>query len=277
MKKASVVLSAVLRLGLVSGAIGLTGCSGLGGLGPEARQPESGEKAVFEGVSAFYCAKKRWPISWDEILEFGELSEEAQTAVGEMLSPEIASPRAVLLIVRYKNIQGLDRKVTYIAPPECTPSDDPNFWSMAGGRVSFKTPPGFTPLDGRAIKEKWRGGPYPDAAWHDAAHGIFVTVSFSEVEVSSNELEGLKTELEETYESSLPAMRWIERTAALADEPPRLIHMLSSASAGGRTVTYALSMSFDDHLLTLSITAPEIAQPVLERAAAAIQRSLRVL
>lgn len=231
---------------------------------------------MFEGISSFYCAKQRWPLSWDEFAGYGELSDESRSAVGEMLSPELSSPRAVVLVVRYKNIQGIDRKVTYIAPPECRQSDDPNYWSMAGGRVSFKTPPGFELLDGASIKSKWRGGPYPDVAWHDAAHGIFLTVSFSEVEVAPGELESLKTELEETYESSLPAMRWIERTAALDDEPPRLIHMLSSASAAGRSVTYALSMSFDDRLMTLSMTAPEIAQPVLERTAATVQRTLRL-
>lgn len=239
------------------------------------RTPEPAEKIVFDAMSSFYCAQKRWPSSWDDLAQFEGLSTEAHSALGEMLTPDLSSPRAILLVVRYKNAQGLDRRVVYIAPPECDGETDADRISMAGGRVSFARLPGFTQLDGAAVKAKWKDGPYPDVAWQDASRGIFVTVRFGEVPITPQELPALKEELEAAYESSLKSLTWIERSVAADEEPPKLVHILSSESPSGATISYTMSMSFDDRLLTISVSGPADREKGIEQVAGTLRRSLR--
>lgn len=240
------------------------------------RTPEPAEKIVFNAMSSFYCAEKRWPRSWDELAQFDGLSPEAHHAVGEMLTPDLSSPRAILLVVRYKNAQGLDRRVVYIAPPECDDANDSRRVSMAGGRVSFDKLPGFSQLDGAAVKAKWKDGPYPDVAWQDPSRGIFVTVRFGEVPITPQELPALQEELEAAYESSLRNLTWIERSVAADEEPPKLVHILSSDTPSGTTISYTMSMSFDERLLTISISGPADREKGIEQVAGALRRSLRL-
>jgi hypothetical protein len=238
--------------------------------------PEPAEKVVFNAMSSFYCSEKRWPNSWDELAQFDGLSAEAHHAVGEMLTPDLSSTRAILLIVRYKNVQGLDRRVVYIAPPECDETKDSQAVLMAGGRVSFARLPGFQQLDGAAVKTKWKDGPYPDVAWHDPSRGIVVTVRFGEVAITPQELPALKEDLEAAFESSMPNLTWIERSVAEDEEPPKLIHILSSDAASGSTVSYTMSMSFDDRLLTISVSGPADREKAIEQVAGSLRRSLRL-
>jgi hypothetical protein len=255
-------------------ALFITGCSDLA---PKPlRTPEPAEKVVFDAISSFYCIEKRWPNSWDEFAHFDKLSSEARHAVGEMLTPELSSPRAILLVVRYKNEQGLDRRVVYIAPPECDARKDSKRVSMAGGRVSFERLQGFQQLDGAAVKAKWKDGPYPDVAWHDSRRGIFVTVRFGEVSITPGDLPTLKEELEAAYESSVRNLTWIERSVAADEEPPKLVHILSSESPSGGTISYTMSMSFDDRLLTISVSGPAEREKTIEEVASSLRRSLRV-
>jgi hypothetical protein len=193
-----------------------------------------------------------------------------------MLTPDLSSPRAILLVVRYKNVQGIDRRVVYIAPPECDGEGDSSRIAMAGGRVSFDRLPEFTQLDGAAVKAKWKEGPYPDVAWQDPDHGIFVTVRFGEVAVSPQDLPVLKEELEGAYEASLRNLTWIERSVAADEEPPKLVHILSSDSPSGTTISYTMSTSFDDHLLTISVSGPAEREKEIEKVAGSLRRSLRV-
>lgn len=260
---------------LALGAVFLSsGCSDMAPQPP--RTPEPVEKVVFNAISSFYCDQKRWPKSWDELIHFEGLSPEGHHAVGEMLTPEISSPRAILLVVRYKNAQGIDRKVVYIAPPECAGMKESSRVSMAGGRVSFARLPGMEQLDGAAVKAKWKEGPYPDVAWQDAAQGIFVTVRFGEVSVEPADLPILKEELEAAYQSSVPSLTWIERSVAADEEPPKLVHILSSESASGTTISYTMSMSFDGRLLTISISGPADREKAIEKVATSLRRSLRL-
>lgn len=257
---------------LVVGLFCLTGCSTMA---PEpARVPEPTEKIVFNEVSAFYCAKKRWPQTWDELIHFDDLSPEGHHAVGEMLTPALSSPRALLLTIRYKNIQGVDRKVTYIAPPECGNKEDESLVSMVGGRVTFKRPKGYQPLKAAEIKAKWKDGPYPDVAWQDPTKSVFITVSFGEVPVEPSDLQALKEELEAAYEGSLPGATWIERSLAADEEPPKLIHMLSSEGPSGKALTYSMSMSFDGRLLTVAVLGPEERQREVEEVGNSLRRSI---
>ncbi|MEN9845998.1 MAG: hypothetical protein RIS36_1145 [Pseudomonadota bacterium] len=255
-----------------------TGCSEMA---PQPlRTPEPTEKIVFNAMSSFYCAERRWPKSWDELAHFDRLSPEGHHAVGEILTPELSSPRAILLVVRYTNAQGLDRRVVYIAPPECDDAKGSTRVStrvsMAGGRVSFDKIPGFSQLDGAAVKAKWKDGPYPDVAWQDPSRGIFVTVRFGEVPITPQELPALQEELEGAYESSLRNLTWIERRVAADEEPPKLVHILSSDTSSGTTISYTMSMSFDGRLLTISVSGPAERERGIEQVARSLRRSLRL-
>ncbi len=264
-----------VRSSLVLGSFLLAGgCAPVSPTVP--RQPESAEELVFGGVSSFYCSQKRWPTTWDELIHYEGLSTEAHHAVGEMLTPELSSPRALLLVVRYKNVQGIDRKVTYIAPPECNVRKDSSRVSMIGGRVTFKKVKGFTPLKAQEIKTKWKDGPYPDAAWRDETGAALITVSFGEVPVEPADLAVLKEELEAAYEASVPGATWIERSLAGDEEPPKLIHMLASDTPSGRSLSYSMSMSFDGRLLTLSVSGPASRQKEVEEVGDSIRHSLRL-
>lgn len=241
----------------------------------QVRPAESSEKYVFEGMSAFYCAQHRWPSTWDEFIHFAGLSKDARHVVSEFIDPVMASPRAILLTLRYKNIQGVDRKVTFVAPPEC-PDRKGEGVSIAGGRIRFALGKEFSLLGAAAVKDKWKGGPYPDAAWQDAAQGIFVTVSFGEVQVTPDQLGTLKEELEATYESSIESLEWIERSLASEEDPPKLIHELKSDGPSGQVISYALTVSFDDRLLTFSVAGPVAKQKQIERVANSLRTSLKV-
>ncbi len=235
--------------------------------------PEPAEKIVFDAVTSFYCSERRWPADWDELIHYDGLSDEGHHAVGEMISPQLSNPRALLLVVRYKNMQGIDRKVTYIAPPECGESD-PTVVSMMGGRVTFRRPDGFEALKGAEIKAKWKNGPYPDVAWQDPSKSVFVTISFGEVSVESSDLESLKGELEGAYEGSLPGLVWIEKSLASDEEPPKLIHMMSSGPVEAKSLSYTMSMSFDGRLLTISVLGPASRQKDVEEVGNSLRRSL---
>lgn len=237
------------------------------------RPAESSEKYVFDSMSAFYCSQHRWPRTWDEFVHFDGLSKAAHHAVGEFLDPVMASPRAILLTVKYKNIQGVDRKVTFVAPPDCSGAKGDEI-SIAGGRITFNLGKEFSLLGGEAVKAKWKGGPYPDAAWQDATQGIFVTVSFGEVQVTPDQLGTLKEELEATYESSIESLEWVERSLASEEDPPKLVHELKSGGPSGQVLSYAVTVSFDERLLTFSVAGPAMKQKQIERVADVLRRSL---
>jgi hypothetical protein len=142
--------------------------------------------------------------------------------------------------------------------------------------VRFKRPQGFEPLKGNEIKAKWKDGPYPDVAWQDPTKSIFITVSFGEVAVEPSDLESLKGELEAAYEGSLPGLVWIEKSLAGDEEPPKLIHMISSGAAGGKSLSYTMSMSFDGRLLTIGVLGPASRQKEVEEIGNSLRRSLKL-
>ncbi len=147
---------------------------------------------------------------------------------------------------------------------------------MAGGRVTFDRLSGFTQLDGAAVKSKWMDGPYPDVAWQDVSRGIFVTVRFGDVPITPQELADLKEDLEAAYETSLKNLTWIERSVAADEEPPKLVHILLSDSPSGSTISYTMSMSFDDRLLTVSVSGPAERDKGIEQVAGTLRHSLRL-
>ncbi len=201
-------------------------------------------------------------------------AEKADLYARSFLKAEVSSPRAILLTLRYSNSEGVDRKVTYIAPPECGEPKGDGRVSIAAGRVSFRLPREFEVLDAKAIKEKWKGGPYPDVAWRDA-RGIFVTVSFGEVALTPAEMEDFKVELEEAYEASLPKLSWVEKRMEEVEGSPELIHEFISETQNGLLVSYVISRSFDGRHLSVSIAGPGDRQQEIERVGSYIRETLR--
>jgi hypothetical protein len=253
-------------------AITLCGCSST--TPPEVRPPDIEERDLFQEMSAFYCKEQRWPATWDEFIAAEPNNERAALYTSSFLHAELSSPRAILLTLRYTNAQGGDRKVSFIAPPECGEAKSDGRVSIAAGRVSFRVPVEFQVLDAKAIKEKWKSGPYPDVAWRDS-RGIFITVSFGEVPLTPAEMEGFKEELEEAYESSLPNLSWIDRRIEEVDGSPELVHEFLSESPNGLLVSYVISRSFDGRHLSLSIAGPGERQAEVERVGFHVRQTLR--
>jgi hypothetical protein len=243
---------------------------------PAVRPPDVEERAVFGEMSAFYCKQQRWPVSWDEFLSSERGDEEAGSYVSDFLNPKLESPRAILLTLRYTNPQGVDRKVTFIAPPDCGESTRAEEVSIAGGRVTFSLPKRFVVLDAKVIKAKWKEGPYPDVAWQDSQKGIFVTVSFGEVQVEPGEMEEFKVELEDAYEGSVPKLQWVEKRLEDVGGSPELVHEFISESSNGVLVSYLVSRSFDGRQLSLSVAGPGDRQSEVEGLGGSIRDSLRV-
>ena len=243
---------------------------------PSVRPPDGEERVVFGKMSAFYCKQHRWPVSWKEFATSEQGDEEAGSYVSNFSNPKLESPRAILLTLRYTNSQGIDRKVTFIAPPDCGESTNAEEISIAGGRVTFVLPKRFVVLDAQAIKAKWKGGPYPDVAWQDSQKGIFVTVSFGEIQVDLGEMEDFKAELEEAYEGSVPKLQWIEKRLEDVGGSPELVHEFVSESSNGVLVSYLISRSFDGRQLSFSVAGPGDRQSEVESIGIAVRDSLRV-
>lgn len=240
------------------------------------RAPEQIEQRLFKDVSAFYCSQQRWPVSWGEFVQLQEsVTPGSSGYLVKFADADLDSPRAILLTVRYKNEEGNDRKVTFIAPPDCNGGQSSDSISIAGGRVTFLLPDGFRVLDAKAIKAKWKDGPYPDVAWQSLKNDIFVTVSFGEVSVEPSEMEDFKVELEEAYES-LPGITWIEKRLEDVDGSPELVHEFLSDSAGGSVVSYNLARSFDGRHMAISVAGSGDRIKPVESTAAVIRESLRV-
>ena len=252
----------------------LAGCSTT--TAPAVRPPDVEERAVFGKMSAFYCKQHRWPVSWEEFVVNEQGDEETGSYVSDFLNPKLESPRAILLTLRYTNPQGIDRKVTFIAPPDCGESVKAEEVSIAGGRVTFVLPKRFVVLDAKAIKAKWKGGPYPDVAWQDSQKGIFVTVSFGEIQVDPGEMEDFKAELEEAYEGSVPKLQWIEKRLEDGGGSPELVHEFVSESSNGVLVSYLISLSFDGRQLSFSVAGPGDRQSEVESIGGSVRDSLRV-
>jgi hypothetical protein len=264
-----------LRLFSVCGLLfSAYGCSTVEPTPP--RAPEQIEERLFKDVSAFYCSQQRWPASWGEFVQLQESA--APGASGYLVKfsdAELDSPRAILLTVRYKNEEGNQRKVTFIAPPDCNGGRSSDTVSIAGGRVTFYLPEGFQVLDGKAIKAKWKDGPYPDVAWQNLKTDVFVTVNFGEVSVEPAEMEAFKVELEEAYES-LPGITWIEKRLEDVDGSPELVHEFMSDNPSGSVVSYNIARSFDGRHLAISIAGAGDKIKAVESTASVIRGSLRV-
>jgi hypothetical protein len=271
---------------ILAGALVLFGCSGL--LARKPSTTEAAEEALYSEVSEFYCARNRWPLNFDELTGFVAARTPRVNLATWFPSAEISSPRAIVANVQYDAQKGsaprpgeiaVDkpevRRIALLAPPTCGPaSDDPTMISMAGGRVSFRLPDGFEPLDRAAVSELWKDAPKPDVAWSHVGTKVLVAVRFGEAVASSETLSDLKDSLEAAYTASVPGLNWIVRDIDRKSPVPHVIHEFESDSSRGRQVTYSVSAPFDGRLLTLQVIGSSDVRVEVEKVATFVQDEL---
>ncbi len=250
--------------------------------------PAAAEGALFRVVSDFYCTYRGWPTKWEDLLAFlqaqanpsgmnpGVAAESSAFAADEAARdlerlqelplPTLSVARAIALTMTYST-SGTDeqgsagpipvmRRVTFIAPPACGEGGDPEAVSMAGGRVVFRIPDSFSVLSPSMIKERWKNPPFPDVAWSDSSSDSVVAVRFGEAELKSDTAKKFKKGLESAYEISVPGLTWISRKIEKEGKRPVLFHEFESDSSRGRLITAAISLPFDDKLLSLNVVGP---------------------
>ncbi len=252
----------------------LIGCAGRrsGSL----RAAESTEEQAFQFLSAFYCKEKRWPAGWEEFSAFVLARDGGTEVVRSFRNAQLSSPRAILLTLDYNDDSGAPRRVSFITPPQCTMNSDQSVVSMAAGRVWFKLPYGFSVLGGKAIEERWKRPPYPDAAWEDPVSGVVIALRFGEAELPSGGMSAIKGKLEESYEASVTNLSWLVRKIKNQGSTEFLLHEYESDSVKGRLLTASLTFGFDGKLLTVNIVGPVEQRHAVEMVAEAVYASFRL-
>ncbi len=250
------------------------GCAGRGG--SALRAPESNEERAFQFLSAFYCKEKRWPAGWDEFTTFALPRDGGGELIGSFSNVQLSSPRAILLTLDYNDSSGTSRRVSFIAPPQCSTNSDRSVVSMAAGRVWFKLPYGFAVLGGKEIEERWKRPPYPDAAWEDSISGVVIAVRFGEVELPAGGMSAIKSKLEKSYEAAITNLSWRIRKIKMQGSTEFLLHEYESDSVKGRLLTASLTFGFDGKLLTINVVGPADQRHAVETVAEAVHASFRL-
>jgi hypothetical protein len=249
------------------------------------------ERKMFSALSSFYCDNRRWPTAVNELSNGGDLSIpgaksyiDSATAL-YFASATISSSRALLFSLDYSPQQETTegnasrRRATFIAPPGCGAELLPGEVSIAGGRVTFSVPNGYTPLTLEQIKERWGGGTAPDVAWSDATgsdatgQGV-VAVRFGEAQLTVEEMERFKAGVEASYSRTVPGIDWIRRELSQTSVPPMLLHEFDSDSSRGRLRTIAYSLSFDAKLLSITVTGPASSNLLVQEVAALVRDTI---
>lgn len=252
----------------------LMGCAGR--RGGSLRAAESIEEQAFQFLSAFYCKERRWPTGWDEFSNFALARDGGSELVGAFRDTQLSSPRAILLTLDYNDLSGAPRRVSFITPPQCAINSDQSVVSMAAGRVWFKLPYGFSVLGGKAIEERWKRPPYPDAAWEDSVSGVVIALRFGEAELPSGGMSVIKGKLEKSYEASVTNLSWLIRKIKTQGSHEFLLHEYESDSVKGRLLTASLTFGFDGKLLTVNIVGPVAQRHAVEAVAEAVYASFRL-
>ena len=240
------------------------------------RSPESREEHAFQYLTAFYCKEKRWPASWDEFVTFALPHEAGDALVRYFGSPRISSQRAILLTVDYQDETAGPRRVSFIAPPQCVTNTDPMVVSMAAGRVLFNVPHGFSVLGGKAIEERWKRPPFPDAAWDDPVSEVVIALRFGEAELPAKGVSAIKSDLEKAYESSVTNLSWLVRKVKKQGSSEFILHEYESDSVKGRLLTASLTYAFDGKPLTVNVVGPVGQRDAIEAVAEKLYASFRL-
>jgi hypothetical protein len=155
-------------------------------------------------------------------------------------------------------------------------NSDQSVVSMAAGRVWFKLPYGFSVLGGKAVEERWKRPPYPDAAWEDPVSGVVIALRFGEAELPSGGMSAIKDKLEKSYEASVTNLSWLARKIKNHGSTEFLLHEYESDSVKGRLLTASLTFGFDGKLLTVNIVGPVDQRHAVETVAEAVYASFRL-
>ncbi len=252
----------------------LMGC--VGRRGASLRPAESTEQQAFQFLSAFYCKEKRWPSGWDEFMNFAIPRDGGGELVSSFDNAQLSSSRAIVLTLDYNDESGASRRVSFIAPPQCSANSDQSVVSMAAGRVWFKLPHGFSVLGGKEIEERWKRPPYPDAAWEDAVSGVVIALRFGEAELPAGGMSAIKNSLEKSYEASVTNLSWLVRKIKKQDSNEFLLHEYESDSVKGRLLTASITFGFDAKLLTVNIVGPVDQRHAVEAVAESVYASFRL-
>lgn len=248
-------------VGLCGLMLALVGCSSLSGSdGPSEpaqsslilRQPEVVEKELFKIISAYYCEHRSWPKAFGDIEEFEEARGRATAILADFKNANLSSQRAIILTVVYENALGVERKVSFIAPPRCDEDENADHVSIAAGRIRFALPEDFELLSGKEIKKKWRAPPYPDVVWR-GDDDLLIAVRFGDVVVDKEGIRALESDIAAAYESSVPGLGWIRREETGAGGGAAVIHEFESDSTRGRLATRVLSTVFDGKLMAVTV------------------------
>jgi len=271
--------SARLSIAALLISLAMTGCgastAGVGTLDEGAREADTPEKRMFSVMTRYYCEHKRWPKTLEDVEAYHESVLETPLDTKEFRNPTLESSRAVVLTLSYDNAIGVRRKISFIAPPRCDDEKVDGEISIAAGRIRFEVPSGFSLMGTKAVKDRWRSPPFPDAAWRDES-GVLIAIRFGDVDVAPAELESLEPSLAEAYESSVPSLAWVRKGPRKIDEKVILEHAFESDSSTGRLVNFVVSTSFDGKLLAITLIGRVEDSKRLELMAEQVENSLRL-
>ncbi len=249
------------------------GAGGDGGL--TVRKPELLEKQLFESMRDYYCDHKRWPESLDDVEAFEVARGANEGLFADFKKPHFESQRAIILTMNYENSVGVERKVSFIAPPQCEGGSSEGRVSIAAGRIRFALPSGFRLMGGADVKARWKNPPYPDAAWMGDSE-ILIAIRFGDVEVAEGELSGLSAELQEAYERSVPGLVWIKKEALAVKGRTLLEHEFESDSSRGRIASYVISAAFDRRLVAITVVGPADHRAEIDDVARSVEQTLSI-
>jgi hypothetical protein len=274
LRRISPLLATVLSIASLFGCSSTASGPGAGGESI-VRQPEVLEKQLFESMRDYYCERKQWPESLDDVEAFEVARGADEKLFAEFRNPRFTSQRAIILTMNYENALGAERKVSFITPPQCDDGDSEERVSIAAGRIRFGLPSGFRLMGGADVKARWKNPPYPDAVWIGDSD-ILIAIRFGDVEVSEADLVGLSAELTEAYERSVPGLGWLKKEAIAVKGRTLLEHEFDSDSSRGRIVSYVISASFDRRLVAITVIGPAAQLAQVDEIARSVEQTLSI-
>jgi hypothetical protein len=269
-------ISAILISLIVS--VCIVGCSSnTGDLSPSSREAAEAslEQRVFDLVSDYYCERLSWPLSWADVEAFEQGRGKRADWLGEVSDVTLSSPRAILMSFSFTDKEGTPKKATYIAPPRCGKPAEKGVISIAAEGVVFKLPDGFELMPAKDIKQRWRSGPYPDAAWN-SSDGRLIAVRFGDVEIKQEELNQFSEDMAQAYEATIPSLVWTAKEVRKVGDKQVLYHEFQNTASTGPMLNAVLSGVFSERLFAITVSGPsELGDDVL-KAARDVERTLRI-
>lgn len=233
------------------------------------------EQRVFDLVSDYYCERLSWPQSWADLEAFEKRRGNELGWLGEASDVALSSPRAILMSFSFTDKEGTPKKATYIAPPRCGKPAEKGVVSIAAEGVVFNLPEGFELMPVKDIKQRWRSGPYPDAAWN-SSDGRLIAVRFGDVEIKQEELDQFSEDMAQAYQSSIPSLIWTAKGTRRVADKQVLYHEFQNTASTGPMLNAVLSGVFSGRLFAITVSGPtDLGDDVL-KATREIESTLRI-